>query len=295
MDFEGIAEFVAVAETQGFTSASRKLGVSASHVSRQVAALESQLGVALFARSTRRVRMTDAGYQYFLRCRELLNGLIEANEMVAGERVALTGTLRVSVAGEFAERYVVPQLIEFTEQHPELALDVNFNSQMVDFIEEGYDFSVRFGKLQNSNLVARKLVDRRIMAAASSGYLRRYGEPKHPEELTQHKCIVGVNDNWVFQQRGELLSVRVQGKFKSNSGRSLVRACERDFGICYMPMSSFGDALRLGHLKPVLEPFWHHGKTTSIVYANRKFLPNRARLAIDHLIEHFTGWEETYD
>ncbi|GAA3935430.1 LysR family transcriptional regulator [Litoribacillus peritrichatus] len=292
ISFEGIAEFIAVAETQGFSTAGRRLGVSTSHVSRRVAALESSLGTALFARTTRQVRLTEAGHQYYQRCTELMHGLEEANERVSSEQVQLSGTLRVSAAGEFAEKYVAPALLEFVSAHPALSLEMDFNSRMVNFVEEGIDFSIRYGRLHDSGLVARKLAHRSLIAAASPEYLANYGEPQHPSELAQHNCLIANSDVWLFDTDKGPLEIKVKGKLKTNSARSLILACQSGLGITYMPKSSLGSALSDGSLQPILTSFGTKDLTTWVVYANRKYLPSRARLAINHLLNHFKDWRE---
>ena len=290
--FDGITEFVAVAETQGFSSAARKLNVSTSHVSRQIAKVEKRLGVALFARSTRNVKLTDAGHRYYQHCQVLLDGIAHANEEVGSQQVALSGTLRVSAAGEFAEQYIVPALIEFGALHPDLTIDMDFNSNMADFIQEGIDFSIRYGRLNDSTLIARRLVDRKMLAAASPGYLAKHSRPQHPDELKNHSCIISNNEHWRFTVEGKEHFVKVHPKWRSNSGRSLVKAAEAGLGICYMPRSSYGDSLQNKSLTPILEPYWSDKATTWIVYANRQFLPLRARLAIEFLVERFADWQE---
>ena len=292
ISFEGLAEFIAVAETQGFSSAARRLGVSTSHVSRRVSALESSLGTALLARTTRKVRLTDAGLLYYRRCVELVDGLEEANETLSNQQVNLTGTLRVSAAGEFAEQYVVPVLIEFASLHPDLTMDIDFNSRMVNFVEEGIDFSIRYGRLADSGLVARKLADRKLIAAASASYIAKQGMPQHPQDLRHHVCLVANNDSWLFDTESGPVEIKVKGRWRSNSARSIVEACKAGLGITYMPKSSLGDSLRDGSLIPLLEPYGTSDITTWIVYANRKYLPSRARLAIQFLLEHFKNWNE---
>lgn len=290
--FDGIIEFVSVAETEGFSTAARRLGVSTSHISRKVAALEAKLGVALFARSTRKVRLTEAGQQYFYRCQDMVNGLEAANETLTGDQLSLSGILKISAAGEFAEQYIAPVLIKFAALHPELTLDIDFNSRMVDFVEEGVDFSIRYGRLTDSTLIARKLVDRSLIAAASPRYLEQYGIPKHPKELSKHHCLVANSDVWLFEQDQKPFEIRVKAKLKTNSGRCLVKACEHGLGIAYMPRSSFAGSIEKGQLQALLDPYWTQGLTTWIVYANRKFVPARARLAIAYLQEHFKDWRE---
>lgn len=290
--FDGITEFITVAESQGFSAAARRLGISVSHVSRQVSALEERLGVRLLARTTRRVSLTQQGQRYYQHCKELVSGLEEANEDLSNQQIALSGTLRVSAAGEFAEQQVAPALIEFARQHPDLSVDIDFNTRMVNFVEEGIDFAIRYGRLQDSGLVARKLTERRLIAVASKSYLRQFGTPEHPEQLRHHHCLIANNDRWVFTEYGQPLEVRVQGRWRSNAARSLVQACKAGLGICYMPGSSFGDALQDNELTEILSDYGNRDVCSWIVYENRRYLPARARLAIQFLLEKFAHWHE---
>lgn len=290
--FNGIIEFVAVAETQGFSAAARKLNVNVSHISRKVAALEKELGVSLLARSTRTVRLTDAGQAYFSRCQELVYGLQEANETVFDKQVELSGTLKVSAAGEFAEQHIAPLLIEFAQLHPKLTIEMDFNSQMVNFIDDAFDFSIRYGSMKDSSLIARKLTNRSLVAAASEGYLIENGFPTHPNQLIEHNCLMTNNDTWFFRDNGKAIGVKLDARWRSNSVRSVVLACEHGLGVAYLPRSSFGDALKKGTVVPVLEPYWNREIATWIVYANRNYLPAKARLAINFLLDKFKDWQE---
>lgn len=290
--FDGIPEFVTVADCQGFSAAARQLGVSTSHVSRQVARLEARLGAALFARTTRLVSLTGAGERYYQHCKELMSGLQQANEQISAEQVTLNGTLRVSAAGAFAEQYVAPALLDFASNHPELTIDMDFNSRMVNFVDDGIDFAIRYGRLQDSGLVARKLLDRPMMAAASDDYLSRHGTPTHPDQLRHHSCLVTNNDLWRFERDGQRFELRVRGRWRSNNANAIVQACKQGLGIAYMPKSSFLGNVENGNLMPVLKPYWSRGGSSWIVYHNRRFQPLRARLAIDHLLDYFRDWEE---
>lgn len=290
--FEGIIEFVAVAESQGFSAAAKQLGVSTSHVSRQVSRLEARIGSALLARTTRLVSLTESGQLYYQQCKELVNGLQQANEQVSQDQLQLSGTLRVSAAGGFAEQFVAPALMIFAKQHPELSIDMDFNSRMVNFVEDGIDFSIRYGQLQDSGLVARKLLDRPMMAVASPEYLQAHGTPLQPKDLKQHSCLISNNDHWRFNQDGKEVSIKIQGRWRSNNAHAVVNACEQGLGIAYMPKSSFSEAIERAALTPVLQEYWSAGASSWIVYQNRRFLPLRARLAIEFLLEHFKEWEE---
>jgi len=287
-NFDGIIEFVGVAESQGFSTAAKNLGCSTSHVSRQISKLEKRLGCALFARTTRLVSLTPVGQNYYDQCRELVTGLQQANEQVNTQQLKLVGTLRVSAAGTFAEQQVAPALMEFALIHPELSIEFDFNSKKVNFIEDGIDFAIRFGKLEDSGLVARKLVAHPMMAVASSVYLAKHGVPKHPKDLKNHSCIISNSDHWLFECEGHQYNIKVHGRWKSNNGQAVVNACEKDLGIAYMPQHNFLQSIKHGSLIPVLDSFWRTDSQSWIVYQNRRFLPMRARLAIDYLLEYFS-------
>ncbi|MFH6953977.1 LysR family transcriptional regulator [Pseudoalteromonas sp. XMcav1-K] len=288
--FEGIFEFVAVAESGGFSAAAKKLGCSTSHISRQVSRLEERLGSRLLARTTRQISLTENGEFYYQQCKYLVNGLQQANEQVTQQQYQLNGTLRVSAAGGFAENFVAPALMTFAKDHPELSIDIDFNSRMVNFIEDGIDFAIRYGELNDSNLIARKLISRSMMLVASPDYLANYGTPNHPNQLKSHRCILANSDHWTFNINGIKQSIKVSGNWQSNNSNVVLDACEQGLGIAYMPDSTFTESIKQNKLVPILAPFCITGATSWIVYQNKQFMPLRARLAIDYLLEHFAKW-----
>lgn len=277
-NFEGIIEFVCVAESQGFSAAAKHLGCSTSHVSRQISNLEKRLGCALFVRTTRLVSLTSTGLNYYHQCKELVIGLQQANEQINIQQLKLVGTLRVSAAGTFAEQQVAPALMEFALQHPELSIDIDFNSKKVNFVEDGIDFAIRYGKLEDSGLVARKLLAHPMMAVASQSYLTQYGIPKHPNDLKNHSCIISNNDHWLFEHQGEQGNIKVQGRWRSNNAHAVVKACEQGLGIAYMPEHNFLQSVKLGHLVPILDTFWRTDLHSWIVFQHRRFLPMMPQL-----------------
>ncbi|WP_100915566.1 LysR family transcriptional regulator [Pseudoalteromonas spongiae] len=288
--FEGIFEFVAVAESGGFSAAAKKLGCSTSHISRQVSRLEERLGSRLLARTTRQISLTENGEFYYQQCKYLVNGLQQANEQVTQQQYQLNGTLRVSAAGGFAENFVAPALMTFAKDHPELSIDIDFNSRMVNFIEDGIDFAIRYGELNDSNLIARKLISRSMMLVASPDYLAKFGTPNHPNQLKSHRCILANSDHWTFNIDGIKQSIKVSGNWQSNNSNVVLDACEQGLGIAYMPDSTFTESIKQNKLVPILAPFCITGATSWIVYQNKQFMPLRARLAIDYLLEYFAKW-----
>ncbi|CAM2010151.1 LysR family transcriptional regulator [Acanthopleuribacter pedis] len=292
--FDGIAELVAVAESGGFSAAARRLGVSTSHVSRKVAALEDRLGLSLVIRTTRHVRLTEAGGRYAQRGQEMLQALDAANHEVTGREPALKGTLHITAAGEFAENYLAAALIAFAGTHPGLNFRLNYTSRYVNLIEEGFDLGIRYGPLPGADLMARKLVNRDMIAAAAPAYLAEMGEPDHPNALVDHRCLLTNSDQWRFQENGREIKVRVGGRWRSNSGRNIVAACRAGLGIAYMSKSSFGDALHDGSLVPLLRDFGAAANTTWLVYPAQKHPPARVRLAVAFLVDWFKDWHEDH-
>lgn len=290
--FEGLVEFVAVAERQGFTAAAKHLRCSTSHVSRQIVKLEERLGCALLVRSTRQVNLTPNGAIYFQHAKDLITGLQQANEQINQEQVKLTGTLKVSAAGGFAEHHLAPALLKFAQDHADLTIDIDFNSRFVNFIDDDVDFAIRYGELPDSSLVARKLLSRSMMAVASKEYIRQHGEPKHPSHLKDHSCIISNNDTWKFNEEGKSYSIKVKGRLCSNNTNVILRACEQGFGIAYLPQGNFMESIDSGRLVPVLEPYWGVGTSSWIVYKNKRFSPLKTRMAIDFLLDYFADWDE---
>lgn len=286
--FDGIFEFVAVAETGGFSAAAKQLGCSTSHVSRQVSRLEHRLGCVLLARTTRQINLTENGAFYYQQGKQLITGLQQANERLNQQQFNLNGTLRVSAAGGFAEKQVAPALMRFAKRHPELTIDIDFNSRMVNFVEDGIDFAIRYGQLTDSNLIARKLVSRSMRLVASPEYLAHHSVPNHPNQLKNHKCIIANNDHWSFSLDGTVQSIKVSGSWRSNNSNVVVEAAEQGLGLAYLPESTFAESIKNKRLVPLLEDYSVKGATSWIVYQNKQFMPLRVRLAIDYLLDTFS-------
>ena len=270
-----------------FSAAAKRLGVSTSYVSRSVADLEARLGIRLLARSTRRVRLTDAGAEYYRRCADLIAGIEEANQTVVGETAEVVGRIRVAAAGAFAERYVAPALADFARRHPQVKIEIDFNTRRIDLIEEGFDFAIRYGVLEDSSLMVRKLASRALVACASSDYLQQRGIPADPEELKDHACLRSNRDRWRFNYPDGPRDIRISGPWTSNNGPALAAAAIRGLGIVYTPQVNVQDELADGLLVPILQDFWDRDRATWIVYPSRRHLPLRVRRAIDFLVAHF--------
>lgn len=291
-NWEGIEEFIATIETGSFSAAGKRLNVSTSHVSRQVTALEKRLGVQLIKRTTRKMNLTESGQQYYRQCSELCNALKEANETLQGGLSKPKGLIRITAAGRFVEKKIVPLLADYMLMYPEVEVHVDFNSQYVDMIEDGYDLAIRYGYLKDSSLIARKLTGRTLSICGSPSYLAKHGAPKTPDDLKKHNCLVGNTQHWRLQFPDGVRDIRIDGTWKSNAGEALVEAAVKGIGLVYISEFYTKEYLDQGELVRVMDDFAVKDMGTWLVYPNREFLPTKVRLLVELLTNHFANTEE---
>ena len=289
--WDGISEFLMVVETGSFTAASKRLGVSTSHISRQVARLEERLGVKLLARSTRIVRLTDLGGAYHAKMSDLATAIDEANQSVAGAAANLSGLIRVSAAGIFAEEVVAPLLARFARENPRISIEMDFNTQRVNLIDQGFDFAVRYGVFADSEFIARKLVNRQMVCAASPEFLQRNGTPQHPSELGDYDCLQTNHDRWRFcePKTGNPVDVRIRGRWIANNGHALRAGAIAGLGIAYAPSENLASAINAGLLVPILSGYEDPSRFSWIVFPEKRYMPLRVRKAIDYLFREIGG------
>ncbi len=282
---KGLREFVAVVEQGGFTAAADALDVSASFVSRRVKRLEQQLGTRLLHRTTRTVRLTEMGRIYYERSREILDRLEALESDMADLQQRPKGLVRMTAPGLYAERYVAPAVAEFTVKYPEVSIELDTRMRVVDIVAEGYDLAIRMSALADSNLVARKLVPRRVMVCASPAYLAGNGRPKDPDDLRSHNCLALPDMPWRFAYPDAIRVVKVRGSWISNNGRALVEAAALGIGLVRLADYYMDKELERGALEVVLEDFEVEDAATWIIYPDRHHLPTRVRFLIDFLAE----------
>jgi DNA-binding transcriptional LysR family regulator len=279
----GLEVFVSVAEARGFSAAALKLGVSKAHVSRQILALERRLDAQLFIRTTRRVSLTEVGQAFYLRCRDILGNLEEAEQAVQELQQQPQGRLRLSVAGAFAEEYIAPASVDYMQQFPKMVVELDFNNRIVDMIAEGYDLAIRAGALEDSSLIATRLADRNLHIVASRDYLDRHGVPRSPSDLNQHNCLTGTLNSWRFLQSDRHIDLRVEGNWKSNSGRAVLQAALRGLGLAELPYFYVREDLAAGRLTTVLADFRPTDSAMWAVYPHNRYLSAKVRLFLEFL------------
>lgn len=284
---EAIETFVTVVETGSFSKAADQLSVSKSHVSRQIANLESHLDALLLNRTTRQVTLTDVGQGFYPTCRDLLSSLREAEQAIIDQQHKASGPLKVSAAGQFGEDFIAPAAIQFMARYPQVRVHLDFTNRLVDMVAEGYDLAIRAGTLQDSSLIARRIAQRKLWVCASPSYLTRNGTPNDPHALRNHNCLVGTLDSWRFREDSRHISVRVSGNWRSNNGRALVHAARADLGLVQLPSFYLQPFVSSGELIPVLADFAPTDTGTWAVYPSNRHMSQKVRLFINFLVETF--------
>lgn len=296
--FDTILAFVRVAECGSFSEAARRLGLSKSMISRQVSALEADLGVRLLHRTTRSLSPTEAGRAYLERCRRILDDLDEANLLVGSLQAVPRGTLRVSAPLSFGIGHLAQCLPGFLERCPEIRLEMGYTDRYVDLVEEGWDVSVRIGRLADSSLIIRRLAPVRLLAAASPDYIARRGMPQRPEDLAGHDCLTGSGTgrrDWrLGDAEGNSVSVEVNGRFTADNGDALRIMAEAGMGIVLLPTFFLGDGIRAGRLVPLPECFQGPEAALHAAYPHGRHLSPKVRAFVDYLAEIF-GPEPYWD
>ncbi|RIX46201.1 MAG: LysR family transcriptional regulator [Rhodocyclales bacterium GT-UBC] len=281
--WDGLDEFVAVAECGSFSRAAERLRLSSSHVSRQVALLEERLQARLLYRTTRRVSLTEAGQTFLARCQRLVEERDEAFLTIGDLHSAPTGLLRMTAAVAYGERFIVPLVNDFMAQYPALKVEIELTNRTLDMVHEGFDLAIRLGRLNESSLVATRLAPRAMYLCAAPAYLERYGRPHTLSELAGHNCLVGTGDTWLFRQDEREVQFRPTGNWRCNSGQAVLDAALRGFGLCQLPDYYVLDPLRRGELVSLLEANQPPGAAVWAVYPQRRYSLPKVRLLLDAL------------
>lgn len=287
--WEGVSEFVAVAETGSFTRAAQRLATSVANVSRRIALLEERLGVKLLLRTTRKVSLTEAGQVYYQQCRALLEGLEQAELTVTQMQQTPKGKLKVTAPVTYGEQKIAPLLHDFLLQHPQLELEFVLTNQKLDLIEQGVDVAVRLGQLGDSSFIARRLSNRNLYVCATPHYLAQYGTPHTLSELTQHSCLVGTHDHWRFKENQQSRAIRVRGRVHCASGVVLLDAALKDMGLVQLPDYYVEAHLASGHLVEVLPAYRDEREGVWALYPQNRHLSPKVRLLVDYLAQHLSA------
>ncbi|AZC51916.1 LysR family transcriptional regulator [Pseudomonas chlororaphis] len=290
--------FCMAAEIGSFTGAALAAGVTPAAVSRSVSRLEERLGVRLFVRTTRSIRLTDGGRDYHQQCRSALNQMLEAERQLTGQQLAPSGTLRISLPTTYGHLRILPLLPEFRRRYPQMRVEVNLSNRNIDFVEGGYDMAIRVRAQPDSGLVARLLEDAELVVFAAPDYLERVGTPQRLDDLAQHECIQfelpssGRRIAWLFNGPDGPCEVLAEGAYVCSEdllgGVTLAR---HGAGLFQTYRFMVERELAEGSLVEVLQPYGGRSRPFSLLYPHSRHVPLRLRAFIDFLLEKQAGWK----
>lgn len=293
MDLRGLSIFVRVAELRSFVRAARDLAMSQSGVSNAISRLEERVGVALLVRTTRSVNLTEDGAAFFDRCKQILAELEEAEAVLTKARLQPSGRLRISLPGSFGRLMIVPLLGPFQADYPDIDLHVGITDRYVDLVEEGVDVAIRFGALQDSNLIARQLTRALPRTVGTPEYFARHRRPKCLSDLGRHNCLALTYHEtrrvreWLFRRDGTDHVVTPRGSMSFNDGAALHSAVLAGYGIGQIHNFYVDAAIGAGQLLPVLKEYDPPGSAISLVYPPARHLSPKVRAFTDFMVSRF--------
>ena len=290
--------FCLAAEAGSFTAAAQVAGVTPAAVSRSISRMEERLGVRLFTRTTRSVRLTEGGRSYFEQCRQALTQLTEAQREVMGKQQEPAGTLRISIPTTYAHHRILPLLPAFRARYPAVKVEVHISNRNIDFVEEGYDLAIRVRVLPDSGLIARHLEDAALVVIASPGYLQRAGTPQALEDLQQHECIQfelpssGRRIAWLFKDAdGKEQELLADGSYCcSDDVLGGVTLAKNAAGLFQTYRFIVENELADGSLVEVLKPFAGRSRPFTLLYPHGRHIPLRLKAFVDFLLEQRERW-----
>lgn len=286
---QGMAVFVQVAERSSFAAAARRLGLSPAAVSRAVAALEERLGARLVIRTTRTVRLTEAGQRYYEDCRRILAEIEEADGAAAGMHGELRGQLAITASVLFGRLFVLPIVLRFLDAHPDVSVRTLFVDRVVNLVEEGLDVAIRIGELPDSSLHARRVGSVRRIVCAAPEYLSRHGVPQVPDELRNHRIVVSAASltgvDWRFGHGAAATSVALRPRLITSSNGDAIDAAVAGWGITRLLSYQVAPELAAGRLRIVLAEHEPPPLPIHVVHAEGRRASGKLRAFVDRAVD----------
>lgn len=286
--FHAMQVFVKVAETNGFAEAARQLNMSPPAVTRAVAALEDQIGARLFTRTTRTVKLTEAGVRYSDDCRRILADVAEAEAAAGGSYATPTGVLTVTASALFGQDYVAPILTEYLDQNPEVSARALFVDRITNMVDEGIDVGIRIGDLADSSFSAIRVGAVRRVVCGAPAYFERHGVPSHPSALSTHKIIVSTTSwaslDWRFGGAQKPI-VRIAPRLSFSTYGAVIGATKQGWGLSRPLSYQIGQALIDGDLQTILGEFEEDPLPVHVVHPEGRRASAKVRAFVDLAVD----------
>ena len=287
----GMAIFARVAESGSFSGAARRLGLSKSMVSKEVAKLEQSLGARLVNRTTRQLSLTEVGAAFYDHCARVVQEAEEAELVVGRLHREPRGVLKLTAPVAFGTLHVAPALPAFLDRYPDVQIDLTLSDRLFDLAEEGYDLSIRIARELAPNLVARQLAPVNRVVCATPAYLAKHGVPATPQALAAHNCLVYTHANpdslWRFRGPEGQIDVPVRGNLRLNDDEAIWQAVLGGLGVSLLPTFIVGKDLQAGTLRAVLAPYVPAERNVHALYLPNRHLSAKVRVFIDFLADRF--------
>jgi len=280
--------FVGVAEEGGFAPAARRLNMSPPSVTRAISELETRLGCRLFHRTTRSVRLTEAGERYLADCRRILAEIDEADRHAAGLHAAPSGMVSVTASATFGRIVLLPVLLDLLDCYPDISVSTLFVDRLVHLVDEGVDVAVRIAELPDSTLTAIRVGQVRRVLCASPEYLARHGRPWAPSDLAGHELIdfgnMAPGGEWAFTKDGEAVSFRLRSRLRLNTADAAIAAVAAGRGVTRVFSYLIAAQVRAGVLEPVLQDYEPRAVPIHVVHKEAGHTSARVRAVVDFLV-----------
>jgi len=298
MEVANLYLFTEVIRQRSFTAIAKARGISPSSVSRTIRALEKEVGIRLFHRTTRQVVPTEAGLRYFERISSVLEELELAQQLASDHDSLPKGSLKITAPRVFGELYLIPLLPKFNQLYPELSLEVILTDSFTDLVQEGIDIAIRAGSLQDSSYIVRQLLPMKFFITASPGYLAKMGTPYLPEHISQHNCLVfprsGHNPNWLFKTGNEIQEVAVKAKILVTQSSAIKQLTLDGMGLSLLPDWLVSRDIASGKLVSLFNDrqvtATNYDSAVWLLYPSREYLPLKVKVfnefILDQLSEH---------
>ena len=290
-DMQGLVLFSHINRLGSLSAAAQLLGISRSSVSKQLAALEREIGSRLFNRTTRKIVLTEVGRRVLQEAHKVELALQTVNHISEDFQSVIAGDLNVTCASAQGRIHLVPLITKFLAHYPEINVNLQLEDRVVDMVAENLDISIRIGYLPDSTLIARKLGDLSGVLCASPEYLSNAPPLQTPADLLHHRCLfyrnakLGMN-SWSFISDEGEESVTVSGPLSINDPGALISAALAHAGVLLIDKGLLGDTMQDGRLIPVLTSYQSIGTLPMyIVYPEREFIPAKTRALVDFLLE----------
>jgi DNA-binding transcriptional LysR family regulator len=286
--------FVRVAETGSFSAVAREVGSTQPAISRQIAALEAHFEVRLIQRTTRSLTFTQDGQDLLAHARRVLDTVDETEEILGKRRASPSGTVRIASSTSMTRLHIIPRLPRLLQRYPQLEVEVSISEQAQDLVAENIDLALRAGVIADSSLVARHLGSTSRGVLAATDYLEKHGEPKTPQDLTQHSCLIYTGGfgrssahEWEFDGPDGTTTVEVNGRFRCDSNEGISEGIRAGLGVSRLPTWMFTEEIAQGRVKAILKEWQPPRVPIHAVYPSRRHLAPRVRAVIDFFVNEF--------